>query len=142
MKILFICHGNICRSTMAQMIAEKYNKGLNLNLIIDSAAVSFEEIGNSIYPPAREILKRHNIEILNHYARHFEASEYDYWDAIYYMDSSNRRLLDRIHLDTSNKYHSLLNRDVSDPWYTRDFETCYNDIVEGIEKIVKEIKKN
>lgn len=141
-KILFICHGNICRSAMAHMIMEKYNQELNLNLIIDSAAVSFEEIGNSIYPPAKKILEKHNINIIPHFARHFSSSEYEYWDVIYYMDSSNRRYLENIHKDNLNKYKPLLERDVSDPWYTRDFETCYSDILRGILNIIKEIKED
>ena len=135
-KIAFVCHGNICRSVMAEYILKDFlEKNKIENIIVDSFAVSREEIGNSIYPPAKSCLIKHKINIGNHKAKQLTKDDYKYFDEIYYMDEANRRYLDFICKDVDNKYIKLLNRDVSDPWYTRDFDKCYLDICEGIEKI-------
>ena len=135
-KIAFVCHGNICRSVMAHYILQDYLDKNNIkDVYVDSFAVSQEEIGNPIYPPAKSCLIKHNINIYNHKAKQLTKNDYEYFDEIYYMDESNRRYLDFLCQDINNKYQKLLSRDVSDPWYTRDFDKCYLDILEGIEKI-------
>lgn len=145
-KILFICHGNICRSPMAHFILQDYINKNNLEDVIsvDSMACSSEEIGNSIYPPARRTLQSHNIPIIKHYANKFKESDYDKYNYIILMDNSNLRRMNNIKPDNENKYRLLmsyagLNKEVSDPWYTGDFETCYNDIIKGINGLLNEL---
>ena len=137
-KILFICHGNICRSPMAEFImkdlAEK--AGMGEEFEIASAAVSREELGNPVYPPARRELARHGIGCAGKTARQITKADYDYYDRIYYMDDSNRRYLTRM-LPAMDKCLPLLNRDVADPWYTGDFSATWDDIVEGCQAILK-----
>ena len=98
MKILFVCHGNICRSPMGEYILKDMVKkaGLAHRFEIASAAVSTEEIGNPVYPPARAELKRHGIDCTGHRARQITRSDLDYYDRIYYMDKSNERWLKRM----------------------------------------------
>lgn len=145
-KILFICHGNICRSPMAHFILHDYINKNNLQdkIQVESMACSSEEIGNSIYPPARRTLEFHNIPIIKHFASKFKDEDYDKYDYIILMDNSNLRRMNNIKYDTSGKYKLLmsycnLNKEVSDPWYIGDFETCYNDIVLGINGLLKEL---
>ena len=139
-KIAFICHGNICRSVMAEYIFKDLLKKHNINdIYVDSFAVSNEEIGNPIYPYAKDCLLKHNITIGNHRAKRLSVLDYNSFDKFYYMDDLNRRYLENIKKDDSNKYHKLLDRDVSDPWYTRDFEKCYQDIVEGLNNIINNL---
>ena len=132
-KILFVCHGNICRSPMAQCIMQKLvdDKGLTDEYEIDSAATSNEEIGNSIYPYAINALKEHGIPVIEHHARRFRANEYDYWDHIIVMDESNLRDILRISKDPEGKIRKLRSTDVADPWYSRNFITAFNDIYAG-----------
>lgn len=134
-KILFVCHGNICRSPMGQCIMQKLvnDKGLTDQFIIDSAATSTEEIGNSIYPPARRKLAEKEIPVIAHRARQIQRHEYDQWDYIFLMDRNNvRNLKWIISEDPQNKIHKLLDdKDVADPWYSDNFETAYNDIYKG-----------
>lgn len=150
-RVLFICHGNICRSPMAMMIlANKVNElGLKSEFVIDSKAVSSEELGNNIYPPAMKVLKLHNIPLLNHHASRFEPYQYDLYDYIIAMDRSNINRLNLIAQDTKNKYRLLssfmrLDKEVDDPWYTRDFESCYEEIdtyLNGFIAYLKRYKK-
>ncbi len=134
-KVLFVCHGNICRSVMAQYIMEDLVKkaGLADQFYIDSAAVSREEIGNTIYPPARRMLKMKGVPIGDHEARQVTRKDYQLFDVIYYMDENNRRGLRRILPNNpDHKIHRLLpDRDIADPWYTDNFEKAYEDILEG-----------
>lgn len=147
-KALFICHGNICRSPMAQMILENYikEKGLENQMMVESMACSSEEIGNGIYLPAKKCLMNHNIPILRHKAVRFESYYYDEYDYIICMDKSNINRLNIIKEDTKNKYRLLFSfkrqdREVADPWYTRDFERTYSDLVEGIEGFIAYLKR-
>ena len=131
-KVLFICHGNICRSVSAQYIMEDLAKKNGVELYVSSAATSREEIGNDIYFPAKRKLKEKGIPFSRHYARQATMSDYLSYDYLICMDENNVRNLNRMFdNDPDHKIYKLLSRDVSDPWYTNDFETAYNDIYEG-----------
>lgn len=130
-RILFVCHGNICRSAMAEYIC----KYLRPDLYCESRAVSYEEQGNDIYPDAKRCLNKHNIPFDRHYARRIEADDYDKFDKIYVMDRSNLSRISRIIDDYDKKVEMLNDRDIEDPWYTGNFEKVYNELVEGIKKI-------
>ena len=138
-KVLFVCHGNICRSPMAEFVMKDLVKkaGMEEQFHIASAAVSREELGNPVYPPARRELAKHGISCHGHAAHQITQAEYDRYDRIYYMDRSNARYLDRMLRDT-DKCFPLLNRDVADPWYTGDFSQTWEDILEGCRKILEE----
>ena len=141
-KVLFVCHGNICRSPMGEYMLKDLVKkaGLSHRFEIASAAVSTEEIGNPVYPPARAELKRHGIDCTGHRARQITRADLDYCDHIYYMDKSNERWLKRMFPGEWNKKcRMLLDRDVADPWYTGDFTETWNDISEGCQKILEEL---
>ena len=105
---------------------------------IDSAAVSREELGNPLYPPARRELQKHGIPCEGHRARQVTMEDYRRFDRIYYMDGSNARYLSRMLPKDPEKIRPLLQRDVADPWYTGDFAAAYEDIVEGCRKILEE----
>ena len=140
-KILFVCHGNICRSPMAEFVMKDLvsKAGREAEFEIASAAVSREELGNPVYPPARRELQKHGISCGGHAAHQISRRELEEYDRIYYMDSSNGRLLRRLFGADAEKCRPLLDRDVADPWYTGDFTQTYNDIVEGCEKILEEL---
>ena len=139
-KILFVCHGNICRSVMAQYILTDMlqRRGLSARFEVDSAAVSREEIGNPIYPPARHELERRGVPVGAHRARQVTMEDYRHFDRIYYMDRSNRSYLERLLPRDPEKIRPLLSHDVADPWYTGDFTKTYEDLVAGCEKILEE----
>ena len=139
-KILFVCHGNICRSPMGEFVLKDMVKkaGVADWFEIASAAVSREEIGNPVYPPARRELQKHGIRCDGHAAHQITRRELDYYDRIYYMDASNARWLRRLFGADAEKCQPLLDRDVADPWYTGDFTATWNDIVEGCEAIMEE----
>ena len=105
---------------------------------IDSAAVSREEIGNGVYPPARRELERRGVPCGGHRARQVTMEDYRHFDRIYYMDESNARYLARMLPRNPDKIRPLLDRDVADPWYTGDFAQTYEDLVEGCQKILEE----
>ena len=139
-KILFVCHGNICRSPMAEFVMKDLVRkaGAEERLQIASAAVSREELGNPVYLPARRELQKHGISCQGHAAHQITQAEYDRYDRIYYMDRSNRRYLDRMLKETS-KCFPLLERDVADPWYTGNFTETWNDVFEGCKAILEEL---
>ena len=148
-KILFICHGNICRSPMAEFIM----KSKTDEYYIESAATSTEEIGNGIYPQAREQLIKHGIGgFKDKRARQVRKSDYDEFDYLIIMDEENRRGLERIvGKDPDNKIYKMLDfvddeslkgRDVADPWYTRDFGKSFEEIEKGCEGLLSYIQQN
>ena len=141
-KILFVCHGNICRSPMGEYVLKDMVKkrGLSAEFEIASAAVSTEELGNPVYPPARRELQKHGISCSGHAAHQITRRELDYYDRIYYMDRSNARWLERLFPGIwREKCRPLLDRDVADPWYTGDFQQTWDDIVTGCEGILEEL---
>ena len=138
-KILFVCHGNICRSPMAEFIMKELVRkaGREREFSIASAATSTEEIGNSVYPPARRKLAEHGISCQGKYARQMTANDYNRFDLLIGMDEWNIRNMLRITGgDPMNKIRKLLDYtdrpgDVADPWYTGDFEATWRDCLEG-----------
>jgi len=146
MKVLFVCHGNICRSPMAEFILKALVKarGLQDSYHIESAAVSSEEIGNPIYPPAKRSLTQHGVPFdPSKRARRVSAEDYRNFDRIICMDASNLRLIRRIIPDDpEGKIHLMMSytgvgRDVADPWYTGDFEEAFQDILAGCEAMLR-----
>ena len=140
-KVLFVCHGNICRSPMGEYILKDMvaKRGKADCFYIRSAAVSREEIGNPVYPPARRELQKHGISCDGHAAHQITRKELEEYDYIYYMDDSNARYLQRLFGADAEKCRKLLSRNVADPWYTGDFVQTWEDIVEGCEKILEEL---
>lgn len=138
-KILFVCHGNICRSAMAEFVMKDLaaKAGHSGEFSITSAAVSREEIGNPVYPPARRELQKHGISCDGHAAHQITGAEYAAVDRVYYMDESNLRYLKRLLPDTE-KCFPLLSHDVADPWYTGDFGETWRDVLEGCTNILEE----
>ncbi len=139
-KILFVCHGNICRSVSAQYILRKLveREGIAEHFLIDSAATSTEEIGNVIYPPMRTALERKNIPIGNHRARQLKRSDYENFDLIIGMDEENLYYMKKmLEQDPEHKLHYLMeytdrpDEIIDDPWYTRRFDACAGQIEEG-----------
>ena len=140
-KIMFVCLGNICRSPMAEFVMKDLVKkaGRAAEFHIASAAVSREESGNPVYPPARRELAKHGIRCDGHAAHQITARELEEYDYIYYMDASNARYLWRLFGDRAEKCQPLLNHDVADPWYTGDFTATWNDVLEGCSRILEEL---
>ena len=146
MKVLFVCHGNICRSPMAEFILKALVKarGLEDRFHIESAAVSTEEIGNPIYPPAKRCLQQHGVWFSpEKRARQVTKADYDRFDRIICMDASNLRLIRRIiPSDPEGKIHLMMSytgvgRDVADPWYTGDFEETFQDLLVACEAMLQ-----
>ena len=139
-KILFICHGNICRSVMGEYILRDMVRraGREREFEIDSAAVSREEIGNPIYPPAERELRRRGVPVGNHRARQVTMEDYRHFDRIYYMDASNARYLKRLLPDDPEKIRPLLEKEVADPWYPDDFAATFADLTLGCRRIMEE----
>lgn len=147
-KILFVCHGNICRSPMAEFIFKDLirSKGLNEQFYVESAAVSTEEIGNSIYPPAKRCLNAHGIPFdKDKTARQITRADYNRFDLIICMDRMNLRWLKYIiPNDPAGKVKLMMSyagkdRDVADPWYTGDFETTFRDISSACKSLLSKI---
>ena len=149
LKILFVCHGNICRSPMAEFVMKDLVKkaGLESQIRIASAATSTEEIGNPVYPPARRKLAEHGIGCAGKTARQLTRADYGQYDLLIGMDSANLRNMRRICLgDPEVKIHLLLEYtghpgDVADPWYTGDFETTWRDVLEGCMGLLEQSKE-
>lgn len=146
-KIMFLCHGNICRSPMAEYIMKDIVRkaGLEDQFMITSGAVSDEEWGNPIYPPAQRKLREKGIPFGHHSAHKISAKEFAEQDVVVVMDRSNLRWLSRIVGDMTG-VHLMMEyagemRDVADPWYTGDFETTYNDVVEGCKGLLSLLTK-
>ena len=140
-KILFVCHGNICRSPMAHYVLQDMVKkaGVAAKFQIASVAVSREELGNPVYPPAKREMNSHGVACDGHRARQITQKDVDEYDHIYYMDSSNLRYLQRM-FPGETKFMPFLDRNVADPWYTGDFTQTWEDIMEGCTRIMKELK--
>ena len=138
-RIMFVCHGNICRSPMAEFITKHILERLGLSdeYLVSSSATSTEELGNPLYPPAAVELKQRGIAFNNRRATRLSSSDYDKYDLFVLMDDNNIRNIRRIFpSDTENKVHKLLSfcgldRDVADPWYTGCFDEAYDDIFRG-----------
>ena len=146
-KVLFICHGNICRSPMAEFVMKDLVKkaGLASQFHIESAATSREEIGNPVYPTARRKLAEHGISCDGHAARQLTNADYENYDLLIGMDSANLRNMLRIcGGDPDGKLHLLMDytdcsHDVADPWYTGDFEATWQDVLAGCQRLLKEL---
>ena len=144
-KILFVCHGNICRSPMAEFVMKDMVKkaGLEKAFYIESAATSTEEIGNPVYPPARKKLAEHGISCAGKTARQLRSRDYAEYDLLIGMDQANLRNMRRIcGGDPEGKVSLLLDftahpRSVADPWYTRDFATTEKEIDEGCRALLQ-----
>ena len=135
MRICFVCLGNICRSPMAEYIMK--SRVSNKDYYIVSRATSYEESGNDIYPPAKRKLDEEHIPYTKHCATRLEKEDYEKYDYFICMEESNISSCLRIFgSDTDNKIRKLLDRDIADPWYTGDFNTTYNDLVEGIKLLI------
>ena len=140
-KILFVCHGNICRSPMAEFVLKDMVKkaGRSGEFQIASVATSREELGNPVYPPAKRELNSHGIACDGHCARQITQKDVDEYEHIYYMDRSNLRYLQQM-FPGQTKFRPFLDRDVADPWYSGDFAQTWQDIVEGCTRILEELK--
>ena len=160
-KILFVCHGNICRSTMAEYVMRKLvsERRCEGDIQCSSAATSTEELGNPVHPGTQRVLARHGVPCGKHRARQMTHADYDAYDLVIGMDENNRANMVRLLLgrrgwgygsvtskdlaaaDPDGKIALLLDwssrpRDIADPWYTGDFETTYADVLEGCESLL------
>ena len=148
-RVLFVCHGNICRSPMAEFIFRDMvaKRGLAAEFSIASAATSREEIGNPVYPPAKRKLKEHGIDPAGKTARQMTAQDYKDYDYLLAAERYNIRNMERITGgDPQHKIFRLLDfsdrpRDIADPWYTGDFDEAWEDIVEGCQAFLKWLEK-
>ena len=149
-KIMFVCHGNICRSPMAEFVFKKLirDRDLEDKYFVASSATSTEEIGNLVYPPARAELKRHGIVCDGKRAVQLKKSDYKLYDLFVCMDSRNMTNMLRIFGgDPDNKARKLMDYtsrggDVADPWYTDEFDVTYRDVTEGCEALLSSLEDN
>ena len=146
-RILFVCHGNICRSPMAEFVMKDLvsKAGLSHEYYIESAATSTEEIGNAVYPPARRKLAEHGISSKGKTARQMNRSDYDRFDLLIGMDEWNIRNMTRISGgDPEGKIRLLMDftprpGEVADPWYTGDFEATWQDVLLGCQCLLEQL---
>ena len=145
-KILFVCHGNICRSPMAEFVfRDMLEKRGITGVYVESAATSTEELGNRVHRGTAAILQRLGIDFSNKRARQITKSDYEEFDLLIGMDSANIRNMERCWGDREHKIHKLLDftkrhgEDISDPWYTGDFERTYRDIKQGCDGLLDAI---
>lgn len=146
-KILFVCHGSICRSPLARYVLQDMvdARGISQDFYIDCAAMTYEEIGNPVYPPMRKVLNAHGINCDGYAARHVRKDEYRDYDFIIGMDAENMHDLSyEFGPDPEGKIYRLLDfterpRDIADPWYTRKFDDCYDDVLRGCEGLLKHL---
>lgn len=146
-KILFVCHGNICRSPMAEFVMKDLvqKAGSEAQFRIASAATSAEELGNPVYPPARRKLAEHGISCAGKTARQLRREDYEDWDLFIGMDEANLRNMRRLFSgDPAGKCSLLLSHtdrpgEVADPWYTGDFEATWRDVEEGCQALLHEL---
>ena len=148
-KVLFICHGSICRSPMGMFILRDLveKEGLSDRFQIDAAATSREELGNPVYPPAFRVLAEHGIDASGHHAHQLNKKEFEEYDYVIAMDRWNLRNIERIvGRDEEGKLSLILDHtehpgEVADPWYTGDFDTAYEQILEGCKGLLEELKR-
>jgi len=146
-RILFVCHGNICRSPMAEFVMRDMAKKENIDVVVSSAATSCEEIGNGVHPGTRQKLAQYGISTKGKYAVRMTKQDYDNYDYIVAMDTMNVRNILRITGgDPEKKIYKLLSfagndRDIADPWYTGNFDDTYADVYEGCKALCDMIKK-
>ena len=148
-KILFVCHGNICRSPMAEYVMKVLVKkaGKERAFRIASAATSTEELGNPVYPPARRMLRQHGIDCAGKTARQICRADYDEYDLLIGMDQANlRNMRSLVGGDPSGKLRLLLDYtdhpgSVADPWYTGDFEATWMDVLEGCKGLLDALEQ-
>ena len=144
-RILFICHGNICRSVAAEMVLRQMiaERGLEGRIAVDSAATTREEIGHGVYPPMRKALDRQGVPCVSHAARQTVRQDYARYDRIIGMDGENMDDMRRIYGGDPAGKLSLLaawageNREIDDPWYTRDFDGCLRDIIRCCDALLR-----
>ena len=143
-----MCHGNICRSPMAEYVMKHLVReaGMEEQFQIASAATSREELGSPVYPPARKKLAEHGISCAGHMARQLQNRDYDEYDLLIGMDYANLRNMHRIcGGDFDDKMHLLMeyaghpDQEVADPWYTRDFDAAWSDILDGCRGLLKHL---
>lgn len=150
-KVLFVCHGNICRSPMAEFMFKKLvaEKGTAKQFEIASAATSREEIGNGVYPPAAKLLRAHGMDPRGKTARQITRDDLDYYDFIIVMDSNNLRNLEFMFGDYGQErifkcldFSDRIGCDIADPWYTDNFERTYQDLQEGLAGFYQTLVEN
>lgn len=146
-RIMFVCHGNICRSTMSEFVMKHLAReaGIEDKVYIASSATSYEEIGSDTHYGTKAVLDKHNIAYTKRQAVHLEKSDYDKYDYFIGMDDANIRNMKKI-LGSDKKIYMLLEfagscQSISDPWYTGDFDVTYADVLKGCRGLLEEIKK-